>query len=45
MESGKTNPDMKSIPSNKLEDQFVHQVYDEIAPHFSSTRYKVNNTK
>ena len=23
------------------EDEHVHAVYDEIAPHFSSTRYKV----
>lgn len=26
------------------EDQNVHAVYDEIASHFSSTRYKVQST-
>ncbi len=25
------------------EDTHVHSVYDEIAPHFSSTRYKVSS--
>jgi hypothetical protein len=23
------------------EDQYVHNIYDQIAPHFSQTRYKV----
>lgn len=28
----------------KYEDLHVHSVYDEIAPHFSSTRYKVSSS-
>lgn len=30
----------ESQPQN-YEDEHVHKIYDEIAPHFSSTRYKV----
>lgn len=32
------------IPANnpeELESTYVHEVYNEIAPHFSQTRYKV----
>ena len=36
-----TQDQLQSLPSDKLEQEFVHQVYDQIAPHFSSTRYKV----
>jgi hypothetical protein len=28
------------MDAEKYEDQHVHQVYEEIAHHFSSTRYK-----
>lgn len=40
-------PALKSFPSTleltpeEQEAQYVHQVYDKIAPHFSQTRYKV----
>ncbi|KAG8975219.1 hypothetical protein FRC05_006162, partial [Tulasnella sp. 425] len=39
-------PAVKSFPSTleltpeEQEAQYVHQVYDKIAPHFSQTRYK-----
>ena len=29
-----------ALPGEALEEQHVQQVYEQIAPHFSSTRYK-----
>ena len=34
---------MSDSESAAYERQHVHEVYDQIAPHFSSTRYKVRN--
>ena len=31
---------MEGLKANEFENQHVHQVYEEIAHHFSSTRYK-----
>jgi hypothetical protein len=39
----KEDPKNKNLPAQQLEKEFVHNVYDSIAPHFSSTRYKVCN--
>ena len=36
-------PSMSDLECATYERQHVHEVYDQIAPHFSSTRYKVRN--
>ncbi|PVU85785.1 hypothetical protein BB560_006910 [Smittium megazygosporum] len=33
-------PDQLALPNETKEEQYVHQIYDEISTHFSNTRYK-----
>ncbi|CZS99980.1 hypothetical protein WAI453_003436 [Rhynchosporium graminicola] len=39
-EDDKISPNPNPVPPESYEEQHVHQVYEQIASHFSSTRYK-----